>query len=63
MRKALMAEQRKAEMETEIKNLESETKDLERQVSELRTKCSAIENREAERRKADEAKHKEEVGF
>ena len=63
MRKALMAEQRKAEFETEIKNLETETKDLERQVQELRKKCDVIEKREADRRASDEEKHKEEVEF
>ena len=35
MRKALMAEQRKAELESQIKSLEVETKDQERQVQEL----------------------------
>jgi dynein light intermediate chain, axonemal len=63
MRKALMAEQRKAELESQIKSLEVETKDQERQVQELRKKCDAIEKREADRRAADEAKHKEEVEF
>lgn len=61
MRKALMAEQRKAEMETLIKTLEGETQDLEKQVKELNTRCSAIEQREAEQREANKAKHDEEV--
>ena len=61
MRKALMAEQRKAEMETQIKSLESETSDLEKQVQELNTRCSAIEQRESEQREANKAKHDEEV--
>ena len=52
MRKALMAEQRKAELESQIKTLEAETKDQERQVQELRKKCDAIEKREADRRAA-----------
>ena len=38
MRKALMAEQRKAEMETLIKTLEGETQDLEKHVKELQSK-------------------------
>merc|ERR1711865_739970 len=63
MRKALMAEQRKAEMETLIKTLEGEKKDLERQVQELMNRCDAIEKREQERRAADEKKHAEEVDF
>merc|ERR1711865_314363 len=61
MRKALMAEQRKAEMEAKIKHLESDKKDLERQVQELMNRCDAIEKREQERRAADEKKHAEEV--
>jgi len=63
MRKALMAEQRKAEMEAKIKHLESDKKDLERQVQELMNRCDAIEKREQERRAADEKKHAEEVDF
>jgi len=63
MRKALMAEQRKAEMEAKIKHLESDKKDLERQVQELMNRCDAIEKREQERRAADEKRHAEEVDF
>jgi len=63
MRKALMAEQRKAEMEAQIKHLESDKKDLERQVQELINRCDAIEKREQDRRAADEKKHAEEVDF
>merc|ERR1712106_1304433 len=36
MRKALQAEQGKADMETKIKELEEEKKELERQVNELK---------------------------
>ena len=63
VRKALMAEQRKAEMDQTIKRLETEKKDLERQVQELKAKCDSIEARERERRLLDEKKHKEEVEF
>merc|ERR1711918_97546 len=63
MRKALMAEQRKAEMEAKIKHLESDKKDLERQVQELINRCDATEKREQERRALDEKKHAEEVEF
>ena len=38
MRKALQAEQGKADMEARIKQLEAEKKDLERQVQELKAK-------------------------
>merc|ERR1712086_300990 len=61
MRKALMAEQKKAEMEAKIKHLEIDKKDLERQVQELISRCDAIEKRESERRILDEKKHIEEV--
>eukprot|EP00742_Colponemidia_sp_Colp-10_P001205 GILJ01001298.1.p1 GENE.GILJ01001298.1~~GILJ01001298.1.p1 ORF type:complete len:283 (+),score=59.31 GILJ01001298.1:1833-2681(+) len=63
MRKALQAEQRKAEMESKISQLDSENRDLESQVTELENKIQAIENREADRREAEERKHKEEVEF
>ena len=38
-RKALQAEQGKADMEARIKQLEAEKKDLERQVQELKAKA------------------------
>merc|ERR1711865_974559 len=63
MRKALQAEQGKADMEQRIKTLEQEKKDLERQVQESKSKCEQIEKREAERRTLEEKKHKEEVEF
>merc|ERR1711865_839742 len=63
MRKALQAEQGKADMEQRIKTLEQEKKDLERQVQESKSKCEQIEKREAERRAIDEKKHLEEVQF
>jgi len=63
MRKALMAEQRKAEMETRIKQLEAEKKDLERQVEGLKSKCEKIEARDQERRELDEKNHNEAVEF
>ena len=63
MRKALVAEQRKAEMEAKIKRLETDKKDLERQVLELNNRCDAIEKREQERRVAEESAHAEEVEF
>jgi len=61
MRKALMAEHRKAEMEAKVKQLEAEKDDLEHQVHELTSRCEMIQKREAERRAMDERKHGEEV--
>jgi len=63
MRKALQAEQGKAEMEQKIKQLEADKKDLERQIQDLKAKCEAIEKRESERRALEEKKHAEEVQF
>ena len=63
MRKALMAEQGKSEMEKRIEDLEQEKRDLDRQVNELKAKCEAIEKREAERRQVEEKKHSEEIQF
>jgi len=63
MRKALQAEQGKADMETRIKTLEADKKDLERQVQELKAKAEAIEKREGERRAIEEKKHAEEVQY
>lgn len=61
MRKALMAEQKKAELEAKIKHLQAERVELERQVVALKAKCEEIETRERERRAQEEEKHSEEV--
>ncbi|XP_008118098.2 axonemal dynein light intermediate polypeptide 1 [Anolis carolinensis] len=63
MRKALQAEQGKADMEKKIADLEEEKRDLERQVNEQKAKCDATEKREMERRQVEEKKHTEEVQF
>jgi len=61
MRKALMAEYKRAEMENKVKHLENEKDDLEKQVTELTAKCEHIKKKEEEKRMADEKKHAEEV--
>merc|ERR1711865_645445 len=61
MRKALMAEHRKAEMEAKVKQLEAEKDDLEHQVMELTSRCDAIQKRETERRAMDDKKHADEI--
>ncbi|XP_026227177.1 axonemal dynein light intermediate polypeptide 1 isoform X2 [Anabas testudineus] len=63
MRKALQAEQGKADMEKMISDLESEKHDLKKQLNEQRAKCDAIEKRENEKRQVEEKKHMEEIQF
>jgi len=63
MRKALQAEQGKADMEKKIADLEQDKRDLERQVNELKAKCEQIEKRAAELRQVEEKKHSEELQF
>ncbi|EKX52488.1 hypothetical protein GUITHDRAFT_157065 [Guillardia theta CCMP2712] len=61
MRKALLSEQRKMEMEENVNRLVTENSDLERQVQELKELCEATERKELERRTLDEKKHADEV--
>merc|ERR1712199_48857 len=63
MRKALQAEQGKAEMERKIQELEQDKRDLERQVNDLKNKCEQIEKRAMEQRAVEEKKHPEEIQF
>jgi len=63
MRKALMAEQGKADMEKKVQELEEDKRDLERQVNELKAKIEQIEKRNAEQKAAEEKKHAEEITF
>lgn len=61
MRKALMAEHRKSELESKIKQLQVENEELEQQVHDLNQKCESIQKRETERREQTAQKHEEEV--
>lgn len=63
MRKALMAEQGKTDMERKIIQLEEDKRDLERQLNELKAKIEQNEKRYAEQRAQDEKKHSEEITF
>jgi dynein light intermediate chain len=63
MRKALMAEQGKADMEKKVTELEEDKRDLERQVNELKAKIDQNEKRNAEQRAAEEKKHAEDIAF
>ena len=62
MRKALMAEQKKADMEATIKRLHAEKEELEQQVEMLQARCRKIEEEASEQRALDEKKHADEVG-
>ncbi|KAL0237541.1 hypothetical protein PCE1_000935 [Barthelona sp. PCE] len=61
IRKALQAEQGKAEMEANLEKLSNEKSDLERNVQELKAKIEAIERRAAEQKNLYEQKHASEV--
>lgn len=61
MRKTLMNEQNKSEMENTIKSLDSDTEDLERQVADLTKRIEVVQEKEKERRENDEKVHAEEV--
>lgn len=61
MRKALQAEQGKADMEAMIAELQGEKKNLEGQLAAMKAKCDEIERRETERRAVEERKHTEEL--
>jgi len=63
MRKALMAEQGKADMEKKVVELEEDKRDLERQVNELKAKIDQIEKRNSEQRASEEKKHAEDITF
>ncbi|KAK2909975.1 axonemal dynein light intermediate polypeptide 1 [Channa argus] len=63
IRKALQAEQGKADMEKRISDTENEIQELKKQLSEQKAKCDAIEKRENERRQVEEKKHTEEIQF
>ena len=61
MRKALMAEQRKADMEQRIRQLQNQCEENEQQVKNLQAKMKAVEENERKKREEEEAKHAEQV--
>lgn len=63
MRKALLSENGKSEMQQRTKTLEKEKEQLEKQYRDAVAKYEALEKRETERRKADEKKFEEELTF
>lgn len=63
IRKTLLAEQGKTEMQQRIKELEEENEKIKRQLQEHKARLDAAERTEAERRAVDEKRHTEEVQF
>eukprot|EP01062_Namystynia_karyoxenos_P066632 TRINITY_DN6053_c3_g2_i1.p1 TRINITY_DN6053_c3_g2~~TRINITY_DN6053_c3_g2_i1.p1 ORF type:complete len:229 (+),score=88.26 TRINITY_DN6053_c3_g2_i1:82-768(+) len=61
MRKALQAEQQKADMQQDIKGLEKDCDELRRQVADLTERCVQVERDEAQRRESDAKSHAQEV--
>lgn len=61
MRKALVAEQRKSEMQAKIKLLSAEVAELEKTADALSTRCDEMETADRERYAADEERHAAEV--
>ncbi|CAF2651694.1 unnamed protein product [Rotaria sp. Silwood2] len=63
MRKALMAEQGKSELERKLVQLEEDKRDLERQLKETKANAEAAEKKLNEQRQVEEKKHMEEINF
>ncbi|XP_030605407.1 axonemal dynein light intermediate polypeptide 1 [Archocentrus centrarchus] len=63
IRKALQAEEGKADMEKRILELENENRELKKQLDEEKNKRDAVEKREAERQKAEEKRDNEEIEY
>lgn len=61
IRKALMAEQRKMELESKISDLKTARRDLEAQVENLKETIENRQTRALEKRQAEEKAHAEEV--
>lgn len=61
IRKALMAEQKKTELDGKIKQLQSVKRELQQQVENLNKSIDATQARSAEKRDAEEKAHLEEV--
>jgi dynein light intermediate chain len=61
IRKALMAEQRKSELDAKIRSLDETKADLQKQIDNLKSSMQAAQERSKAKRDADEAAHAEEV--
>ncbi|XP_069690381.1 33 kDa inner dynein arm light chain, axonemal [Periplaneta americana] len=63
IRKALMTEEGKQELEEAVTSLRSEKFELEKQVVELRSRAEMIERRANEQKLAEDKKHVEEITY
>jgi dynein light intermediate chain len=61
IRKALMAEQKRTELDAKIKSLESNKRDLQQTIDNLKKTIEATQQKAVERREAEEKAHNEEV--
>ncbi|KAJ8605017.1 hypothetical protein CTAYLR_004555 [Chrysophaeum taylorii] len=61
MRKALMAQHKRAELTSRIEKLKSENKELSQRSAELKTKCDSLKAKERATVDADATKHADEV--
>ena len=59
MRKALTAEQYKAQMQAKVKSLQIETKEFEKSISEMEEKIDLLQKREKKAREEADRKHTE----
>lgn len=61
IRKALMAEQRRTELNAKLKKLASTNQDLRQQIDNLKRTINVTQQRAVEKRESEEGAHKEEV--
>jgi dynein light intermediate chain len=63
VRKALIAEQRKIDLDQKLKELQSNKRDLQQQVENLKNTIEMTQQRALEKREQEEKLHAEEVSF
>ena len=61
IRKALMAEQKRTEIDSKIKQLETNKRDLQQQIDNLKKTVESSQQRAIEKRESEEKAHAEEV--
>lgn len=61
IRKALMAEQKRTELNSQLKKLATTNQDLRQQIENLKRTIEATQARAVEKREAEEKSHREEV--